>query len=152
MGVQDGQVESANQYKGCSPEKAVSGKSPVKRGRRAKGRQMACPAPTEIHQEIRVMADIPFDKRDGFIWFNGELLPWADAKVHVLTHGLHYASCVFEGCRMYGGEIFKLREHSERLIRSAEILGFKIPYSVEEIDEACIAAVRAQKLTDGYVL
>ncbi|MFA7638612.1 MAG: branched-chain amino acid aminotransferase [Parvibaculum sp.] len=97
------------------------------------------------------MADVPFDKRDGFIWFNGELVPWADTKIHVLTHGLHYASCVFEGCRMYGGEIFKLREHSERLIKSAEILGFTIPYSVEEIDEACNAAVRAQKLTNGYV-
>ena len=97
------------------------------------------------------MADIPFDKRDGFIWFNGVLVPWADAKVHVLTHGLHYASSVFEGCRMYGGEIFKLREHSQRLIFSAETLGFKIPYSVEEIDAACIAAANAQGLTDGYV-
>ena len=97
------------------------------------------------------MADIPFDKRDGFIWFNGELVPWADAKVHVLTHGLHYASCVFEGCRAYNGEIFKLREHSERLINSADILGFRIPYSVEEIDEACRAALKAQNLTDGYV-
>ncbi|RAV77229.1 branched-chain amino acid aminotransferase, partial [Aerococcus mictus] len=97
------------------------------------------------------MADIPFDKRDGFIWFNGELVPWADAKIHVLTHGLHYASSVFEGCRAYGGEIFKLREHSERLINSARILGFKIPYSVEEIDAACRTALAAQKLTDGYV-
>ncbi|HUD50946.1 branched-chain amino acid aminotransferase [Parvibaculum sp.] len=97
------------------------------------------------------MADIPFDKRDGFIWFNGELVPWADAKIHVLTHGLHYGSAVFEGCRAYSGEIFKLREHSERLINSADILGFKIPYSVEEIDEACRAALKAQKLVDGYV-
>ncbi|HMM14544.1 MAG TPA: branched-chain amino acid aminotransferase [Parvibaculum sp.] len=97
------------------------------------------------------MADIPFDKRDGFIWFNGELVPWADAKVHVLTHGLHYASCVFEGCRAYNGKIFKLREHSERLINSAEVMGFKIPYSVEEIDEACRTALKAQNLVDGYV-
>jgi branched-chain amino acid aminotransferase len=97
------------------------------------------------------MADIPFDKRDGFIWFNGALVPWADAKIHVLTHGLHYGSSVFEGCRMYGGEIFKLREHSERLIFSAETLGFTIPYSAAEIDAACIAAAKAQGLTDGYL-
>ncbi len=97
------------------------------------------------------MADIPFDQRDGFIWFNGELIPWADAKIHLLTHGLHYASCVFEGCRAYNGEIFKLREHTERLVNSADILGFKIPYSVEEIDDACRAELKAQGLTDGYL-
>ncbi|MGB3809196.1 MAG: branched-chain amino acid aminotransferase [Parvibaculum sp.] len=97
------------------------------------------------------MADIPFDKRDGFIWFNGELVPWADAKIHVLTHGLHYASSVFEGCRAYGGEIFKLQEHSERLVNSARIMGFEIPYSVEEINAACRAELAAQKLVDGYV-
>ena len=97
------------------------------------------------------MADIPFDQRDGFIWFNGELVPWKDAKIHVLTHGLHYGSCVFEGLRVYGGEIFKLRQHTERLFTSAEILGFEIPYTVEEIDEACRAAVKAQKIVDGYI-
>jgi branched-chain amino acid aminotransferase len=97
------------------------------------------------------MADIPFDQREGFLWFNGELVPWADAKVHVLTHGLHYASCVFEGERVYGGEIFKLREHTERLFKSAEILGFEIPYSIEEIDDACRKAVAAQGIVDGYV-
>ncbi|MBI1261124.1 MAG: branched-chain amino acid aminotransferase [Rhizobiales bacterium] len=97
------------------------------------------------------MADIPFDQRDGFIWYNGELVPWGDAKVHVLTHGLHYASCVFEGCRAYGGEIFKLREHSERLVNSARILGFEIPYSLDEIDDACKSAFKAQKLVDGYL-
>jgi len=97
------------------------------------------------------MADIPFDQRDGFIWFNGELVPWADAKVHVLTHGLHYASCVFEGERVYGGEIFKLREHTERLFYSAETLGFEIPYTIAEIDEACRKAVAAQNIVDGYV-
>lgn len=97
------------------------------------------------------MADIPFDQRDGFIWFNGELVPWAETKIHVLTHGLHYGSCVFEGERVYGGEIFKLREHTERLFKSAEILGFKIPYTIEEIDEACRKAVAAQGITDGYV-
>ena len=74
------------------------------------------------------MASVPFDKLDGFIWMNGEFVNWADAKIHVLTHGLHYASAVFEGERAYGGEIFKLTEHTERLHESARILGFKIPY------------------------
>lgn len=97
------------------------------------------------------MADIPFDQRDGSIWFNGELIPWKEAKVHVLTHGLHYASSVFEGERVYGGEIFKLNEHTERLFESAEILGFKIPYTVEEINAACIEAVEDAGLVDGYV-
>lgn len=97
------------------------------------------------------MADIPFDQRDGSIWFNGELIPWKEAKIHVLTHGLHYASSVFEGERVYGGEIFKLNEHTERLFESAEILGFKIPYTVEEINAACIEAVEDAGLVDGYV-
>lgn len=97
------------------------------------------------------MADIPFDKRDGYIWFNGELVPWSDAKVHVLTHGMHYASSVFEGCRAYGGVIFKLHEHSQRLVDSARILGFEIPYTVDEIDEACRAELAAQKLEDAYI-
>jgi len=97
------------------------------------------------------MADIPFDQRDGWIWFNGELKPWKDTQIHVLTHGLHYASCVFEGERLYGGEIFKLREHTERLFKSAEILGFKIPYTLDEIDDACRQTVKAQGLTDGYL-
>ncbi len=97
------------------------------------------------------MADIPFDQRDGSIWFNGELIPWKDAKVHVLTHGLHYASAVFEGERVYGGEIFKLNEHTERLFESANILGFKIPYTIDEINAACIEAVEDAGLIDGYV-
>jgi branched-chain amino acid aminotransferase len=74
---------------------------------------------------------IPMDQRDGWIWFDGELKPWKDAKIHVLTHGLHYASTVFEGERAYGGEIFKSREHTERLIRSAGQLDFVIPYSAD---------------------
>jgi branched-chain amino acid aminotransferase len=94
---------------------------------------------------------LPFDDRDGQIWFDGELIPWRDAKVHVLTHGLHYASCVFEGERVYNGSVFKLTEHSERLARSAEILGFKLPYSVAEIDAATNLVVKAQGFTDGYV-
>lgn len=97
------------------------------------------------------MALVPFDDRDGMIWWNGELRPWRDAKLHVLSHGLHYGSAVFEGERAYSGHIFKLREHSERLRRSAEILGYEIPYSVEEIDEACRATLAANNLTDAYV-
>lgn len=93
----------------------------------------------------------PFDQRDGFIWLNGELVPWRDAKIHVLTHALHYASAVFEGERVYGGEIFKLTEHSERLHASAKILGFDIPYSVAELDQACRDAIRANNIVDGYV-
>ncbi|MCB8878997.1 branched-chain amino acid aminotransferase [Acidisoma cellulosilytica] len=97
------------------------------------------------------MALIPFDDRDGMIWWNGSLRPWRDAKLHVLSHGLHYGSAVFEGERAYGGHIFKLRAHSERLKRSAQLLGYDIPYSVEEIDEACDAVLEANGLTDAYV-
>ena len=79
------------------------------------------------------MAGLPMDQRDGWIWFDGELRPWKDAKIHVLTHGLHYASCVFEGQRAYGGEIFKLREHTERLIGSGKTLDFTIPWSADQI-------------------
>lgn len=97
------------------------------------------------------MSAIPFDQRDGFIWQDGEFVSWRDAKVHVLTHGLHYASAVFEGERAYGGEIFKLTEHTERLHESARILGFEIPYSVEEIDNACRELLKKQGFEDAYV-
>ena len=97
------------------------------------------------------MAGQPFDQREGFIWFNGTFVPWGDARLHVLSHALHYASCVFEGERAYGGEIFKLNDHTERLFASAAILGFEIPYSVEEINQACREAVKVQKLDDAYV-
>ncbi|TNE36620.1 MAG: branched-chain amino acid aminotransferase [Alphaproteobacteria bacterium] len=93
----------------------------------------------------------PFDQRDGFIWMNGELVPWTEARLHVLSHALHYASSVFEGQRAYGGKIFKLREHTERLFESAKILGFEIPYTMDEIDVANYAALEAQGLQDGYV-
>ena len=93
----------------------------------------------------------PFDQRDGHIWYNGALVPWRDAKLHVLSHGLHYASSVFEGERAYGGVIFKSREHSERFHRSARILDFEIPYSVEEIDAAKDATVKANGLPNCYV-
>ncbi len=94
---------------------------------------------------------LPFDDRDGVIWYDGELLPWREAKLHVLSHALHYASCVFEGERVYNGVIFKLTEHSERLAHSARMLDFEIPYSVAEIDAACNALIRAMKITEGYV-
>jgi branched-chain amino acid aminotransferase len=97
------------------------------------------------------MSLVPFDDRDGWIWLDGTFVPWREAKVHVLTHGLHYASAVFEGERMYGGEIFRLTEHTERLHRSAEILDFKIPYSVAEIDQACKETCARNGLDDAYV-
>lgn len=97
------------------------------------------------------MSPIPFDQRDGEIWMNGAYVPWREAKVHVLTHGLHYASSVFEGLRIYGGKIFKLREHSQRLHDSARMLDFTIPYSVEELDAACIETAKRNGITDGYL-
>jgi branched-chain amino acid aminotransferase len=93
----------------------------------------------------------PYDQRDGYIWMNGELIPWRDARVHLLTHALHYGSAVFEGERVYDGEIFKLTEHSQRLHESAKGLDFEIPYSIAEIDQACRDVVRANRLVDGYV-
>ena len=92
-----------------------------------------------------------YDQRDGVIWFNGELIPWTDARVHLLTHALHYGSAVFEGMRAYDGEIFKLTEHNQRLHTSAEILDFEVPYSVAELDKAAREVVRANNLTDAYV-
>ena len=94
---------------------------------------------------------VPFDDRDGWIWLDGEFVPWRDARVHVLTHALHYGSSVFEGARMYEGEVFKLTEHTERLFRSAEILDFKIPYTVAEIDEACKQTAARMGVADAYV-
>ncbi len=97
------------------------------------------------------MNSIPYDKRDGKIWLDGSLVEWKDAKLHVLTHGLHYASSVFEGERVYDREIFKLTEHSERLVYSASRMGFEIPYSVSEIDKFCREVVKVQKIENGYV-
>jgi len=97
------------------------------------------------------MSIVPFDQREGVIWMNGEFVPWKDAKVHVLTHALHYGSAVFEGERAYGGEIFKLTEHTQRLFDSAEILDMKIPYTVAEIDAACRETLRRQGFADAYV-
>jgi len=94
---------------------------------------------------------IPFDQRDGVIWHDGKLVPWKEAKTHVLTHGLHYGSCVFEGQRMYGGTVYKLKEHTDRLFASAETLGMKIPFTREEINQACIAVCKANGIVDGYL-
>lgn len=97
------------------------------------------------------MATMSYDELEGFIWFNGELVPWTEAKVHVLTHGLHYASSVFEGQRVYDGSIFKLDAHTQRLFRSAEQLDFSIPYSIDAINQANREVVSANRIRDGYV-
>jgi branched-chain amino acid aminotransferase len=97
------------------------------------------------------MSNLPFDDRDGWIWLDGQFVPWREAKVHVLTHGLHYASSVFEGERMYGGEIFELTAHTERLFESARILDFEIPFTVAEIDQACKDTCAKNGLADAYI-
>jgi branched-chain amino acid aminotransferase len=97
------------------------------------------------------MAMIPYDDRDGFIWLDGKLVPWREAKVHFLTHALHYGSGVFEGVRAYGGHIFKLKEHSQRLLDGCKTMDMKITYTLDEINKACIEAIRANKITDGYL-
>ena len=94
---------------------------------------------------------LPFDDRDGVIWFDGELVPWREAKLHVVSHGLHYASAVFEGERAYGGEIFHSTEHSQRLHESAKLMDFTIPYSVEEIDRAKAQVLAENGIVDGYL-
>ena len=97
------------------------------------------------------MSLIPFDDRDGAIWFDGALIPWREAKLHVLSHGLHYASSVFEGERVYSGHVFKSVEHTTRLLRSAATLNFEIPYSVADIEKAKREVIDAMGITDGYV-
>jgi branched-chain amino acid aminotransferase len=98
------------------------------------------------------MADvIPFDQRSGSLWYDGKMVPWTDAKTHVLTHGLHYGSSVFEGERIYGGTIYKLKEHTARLFKSAEVLGMTIPFTQDQISAACIEAAQAQNIKDGYI-
>jgi len=97
------------------------------------------------------MEPIPYDKRKGKIWFNGLVVDWEKANLHVLSHGLHYGSCVFEGERVYNGKIFKLKEHTDRLIYSAKRMGFEIPFSADEIDKACNEIIKIQKVKNGYV-
>src|SRR5262249_38079951 len=116
---------------------------PEAKGRPGTGFRPECPR--------RSVMTLPFDQRDGVIWYDGKLVPWKDAKLHVLSHGLHYASCVFEGERAYGGEIFKCTEHSERLRESARLLDFEIPYSVAEIDAAKRLVIERNGQVDAYV-
>src|SRR5476651_130676 len=97
------------------------------------------------------MSILPFDDRDGVIWLDGKLGPWRDARIHVLTHALHYASCVFEGERIYDGKVFKLREHSQRLIDSGRMLGFELPLSLEALMDATNETVNATGIPNGYV-
>jgi branched-chain amino acid aminotransferase len=104
-----------------------------------------------IAQAGREGMDVSMDKIDGVIWYDGRLVPWKDANVHVLTHGLHYASSVFEGERAYGGRIFQSTAHSERLLNSARIIDFEIPYSVAEIDAAKQCVIDANGLRQAYV-
>ena len=92
-----------------------------------------------------------YDDNDGLIWFDGAMVPWKDTKVHVLTHGLHYASAVFEGQRSYNGQIFKLEEHTERLIHSATTLGFELPFSAKELNAANYKVLKANNILDGYL-
>ena len=94
---------------------------------------------------------IPYDKRSGKIWYNSELVDWSDVKLHVLSHGLHYASCVFEGERVYDGTIFKLEEHTSRFFHSAKRMAFEIPYSENEINDACNKIISVQNVQNGYV-
>lgn len=94
---------------------------------------------------------IPFDEREGYIWVNGTNVPWKEAKIHVLNHGLHYAGCAFEGLRVYNRKIFKLREHTERLIESAHLLGYALPYTLDELEDATKQIVKTQDIVDGYV-
>lgn len=97
------------------------------------------------------MQEVPYDDRDGVIWMDGAFVPWRDAKVHYLSHALHYASCVFEGMRAYNGEIFELTAHNQRLHDSAGMLGFEVPYSVAELDAVCREALEKSGYQDAYI-
>jgi branched-chain amino acid aminotransferase len=97
------------------------------------------------------MSSTSFDNRDGVMWYDGKFVDWPDAKLHVLSHGLHYASAVFEGTRVYGGNIFHLKEHTERLINSGRILGFEIPYTLEQLCQAQRDLIKRQGISDGYI-
>tara|TARA_B100000029_G_scaffold403225_1_gene402939 strand:- start:226 stop:1107 length:882 start_codon:yes stop_codon:yes gene_type:complete len=94
---------------------------------------------------------VPFDKRSGKIWYNNEVVDWQNVKLHVLSHGLHYGSCVFEGLRVYDGKIFKLEEHTDRLYHSAKRMDIKIPYSKDEINNATKKIISTQKVENGYI-
>ena len=97
------------------------------------------------------MEQLPFDKRSGKIWFNNELVEWQDARVHVISHGMHYASLVFEGLRVYNKKIFKLEDHTKRLFHSAKRLDIQVPYSEKELNEAILKLVDDQQIQNGYI-
>ncbi len=92
-----------------------------------------------------------FHDRDGKIWFDGQMVDWRSANIHVLTHALHYSGAVFEGQRVYGGHVFKMREHTQRLLDSAKTMGYTIPYTLQHLEEATMAVIRTQNIVDGYV-
>src|SRR6516225_890134 len=102
--------------------------------------------PTVFRCEEHAMSMIPFDDRDGFIWYDGRLIPWRDAKLHVLSHGLHYASCVFEGERVYNGKVFRLEDHNERLCNSGQILGFEVPAGMDDLATATYELISANNI------
>lgn len=97
------------------------------------------------------MTIIPYDDRDGWIWLDGQMLPWREAKVHFLTHALHYGSSVFEGLRSYNGKIFKLREHCDRMIQGCGMMDMKITYTSQDIEKACLETLKINNLVDGYI-
>ena len=97
------------------------------------------------------MIEKAYHDRDGAIWIDGEFVDWRETKIHVLTHSLHYGSCVFEGNRAYEGKVFRLTDHSKRLINSAKLLGYEIPYTLEQIDQACIDTLEKTGLQDAYL-
>src|SRR4028119_1325855 len=124
----------------------MKSKSPGSKPEITRPRQPQRPTAKEIQ-----MSATPFDQRDGWIWYDGQIVPWKDAQLHVLSHGLHYGSSVFEGERAYGGEIFKCTEHSERLRKSAQILDFEIPYTAAEIDAAKRLVLEKNGQKDAYL-
>jgi len=97
------------------------------------------------------MIEKAYHDRDGEIWLDGDFVNWRETKIHVLTHSLHYGSCVFEGNRAYEGEIFRLTDHSKRLVKSAKLLGYEIPYTLEQIDQACLDTLEKTGLQDAYI-
>ena len=97
------------------------------------------------------MEQLPFDKRSGKIWFNNELVEWQDARVHIISHGMHYASLVFEGLRVYNKKIFKLEDHTKRLFHSARRLDIQVPYSEKELNQATLKLVEDQQIQNGYI-
>src|SRR3990172_1843160 len=114
-------------------------------------RRQKRPAGPSYEVKEETMAAQSYDRLEGVIWYDGKLVPWQDANLHVLSHGLHYASCVFEGERAYNGRIFKLTEHTQRMVDGAKTLDFEIPYTVEQIDTACKQVLKAQGLSEAYV-